>query len=773
MPASVALAFALLASLAPLGPVARAQAPSEAQELPVVDGPTYVIYQTPDGDVSCRLALPGEFVTVGGQTETPVHQINHLAGKDSATASASAGLIIILRGTSQLEANPEAKQAFINAAAKWESLISTQITVTIDVDYGTTFFGEPYSSDNTLGATSSGGFRVPYGQVRSRLVSRATAGSEEATLVNNLPATSLPTDIGNVPDVFLPSSVFSALGFTTSQTLPVPRIGFNSKFTFDFNPNDGVVGTDFDSVAVHEIGHALGFTSQVGSRELDSTRPLMASVWDFYRFRPGTATAGTFSSAQRILSSGTSLTDPHVHFSGGAEIQLATGKPDGTGGDEDQASHWKDDSTGIPFIGIMDPSIRRGRHEEITANDLKAIDFFGYSLAATPPPPSGGSVIEFSAASYAASETGRSAALTLTRTNPNSTTESVGVQVRTADNAAAVRCDDTTTLPGVAFARCDYLSTSADVTFAPGEASKTFTVPLVDDAHGEPNEIVRVEIASPGGALFQIGQRSAADLVITSDEAAGQTGASNPLDGNSFFVRMQYLDFLNREPEQGEPWTAVLDRCPNVNNDPTCDRLIVSESFFRSPEFNLKGGFIFRFYKLSFNRLPEYAEIAADMRSLNGATAAEVFAKRSFFTNSWTARTEFTNAYSPLMTPAQFVNALMDRYQLQSITTPDPTAPDGDVKVVLTRQQLIDRMTTAALTRAQVVRAIADSDQVSAAEFRPAFVAMQYYGYLRRTPEPAGFNAWLNYLNQNPNDFRTMVGGFVNSQEYRLRFGRP
>jgi hypothetical protein len=50
---------------------------------------------------------------------------------------------------------------------------------------------------------------------------------------------------------------------------------------------------------------------------------------------------------------------------------------------------------------------------------------------------------------------------------------------------------------------------------------------------------------------------------------------------------------------------------------------------------------------------------------------------------------------------------------------------------------------------------------------------MQYYGYLRRTPDAPGFNAWLNYLTAHPDDFRTMVNGFMNSQEYRLRFGQP
>ena len=56
-------------------------------------------------------------------------------------------------------------------------------------------------------------------------------------------------------------------------------------------------------------------------------------------------------------------------------------------------------------------------------------------------------------------------------------------------------------------------------------------------------------------------------------------------------------------------------------------------------------------------------------------------------------------------------------------------------------------------------------------QFNGAFVAMQYYGYLRRTPEAGGYQAWLNYLTAHPSDFRTMINGFMNSAEYRLRFG--
>jgi hypothetical protein len=104
--------------------------------------------------------------------------------------------------------------------------------------------------------------------------------------------------------------------------------------------------------------------------------------------------------------------------------------------------------------------------------------------------------------------------------------------------------------------------------------------------------------------------------------------------------------------------------------------------------------------------------------------------------------------------------------------TPDPANPDGAAKVTLTTNDLTNALNGSTMTRAQVLRAIVQSDEVTGNfEAVNAFVASQYYGYLRRTPDTGGFNGWVTYLTNNPSDFRTMVNGFVNSTEYRLRFG--
>src|SRR4030095_12952141 len=57
-------------------------------------------------------------------------------------------------------------------------------------------------------------------------------------------------------------------------------IGFNSAFSFDFNPDDGIGFTqiDFDSVGTHERGHALGFTSRSGQASVTQV-----SIWDLFR----------------------------------------------------------------------------------------------------------------------------------------------------------------------------------------------------------------------------------------------------------------------------------------------------------------------------------------------------------------------------------------------------------------------------------------------------------------------------------------------------------
>src|SRR6185295_4881957 len=281
---------------------------------------------------------------------------------------------------------PLAKNAFLRAAATWEQIIQDPITVIIDVDYGPLRFGQPYPDPNILGSTTSQkiGNATVYPEVRTRLIGQATS-QRESQVDNALPPGSIPTDIGSSTGIFAPSAVFRALGLIgpiadpaseTSLGRP-PAIGFNSNFGFDFEPDDGIDSgkTDFDAVAVHELGHALGFVSNVGSLESNPGAGITTSFLDLFRLRPG-ASLGTFPTAPRIQSSG----GAQVFFFGPFELALSTGRPDGSGGDGRQASHWKDDDIIGQYVGIMDPTIPPGRRFTITPNDLLAFDSFGYRV---------------------------------------------------------------------------------------------------------------------------------------------------------------------------------------------------------------------------------------------------------------------------------------------------------------------------------------------------------------------------------------------------------
>jgi hypothetical protein len=230
------------------------------------------------------------------------------------------------------------------------------------------------------------------------------------------------------------------------------------------------------------------------------------------------------------------------------------------------------------------------------------------------------------------------------------------------------------------------------------------------------------------------------------------------IDDSDFFVQQQYIDFLSRFPDTDgfNAWMKVLDSC---NGDRNCldgvdgKRVLVSQSFFLAQEFRIKGYFVYRFYKASLGRLPTYPEIVADMRSVTGQTEAEVVAKRNAFAAGWLGRGDFAAKYPASLTHEEYVNKLL---QTAGIS-------------VANKDQLIAGLANGTESRASVLRKIVESAELDAKEFNPAFVAMQYYGYLRREPEAEGYNAWLKYLSNNPGDYKTMVWGFVYSSEYRNR----
>jgi hypothetical protein len=383
--------------------------------------------------------------------------------------------------------------------------------------------------------------------------------------------------------------------------------------------------------------------------------------------------------------------------------------------------------------------------------------------------------VQFSNATYSVNENDASKSITITVSRIGDTAGAATVEYRTVDDPAIVPCNpnDPSAVPqhGKAFARCDYSTNLDTLTFDIGQTVKTFTIPLINDTHVEGNETFQIALQNPQGA--SAGSQQTATVTIIDDDTVQSN--TNPINQTPLFIRMQYLDFLSREPEPGEPWSAVINGCANPfnrpNNDPSanCDRIKVSAAFFGSDEFKLKGFFVFLYYKVSFgsqatpNYVPQYDEIAPDMRRVTGSSTEERVDKTFNFAEDWVTRPAFVARYAS-KTNAQFVDELLANVGA-SLANPDPVSGE-------TRNSLVAALDGGTKTRAQVLRIIVESRAVNDPQVNHAFVAMQYYGYLRRTPDPDGYLSWLNTINPPTSaDPRDMVNGFLNSDEYFLRFG--
>ncbi|HET7377664.1 MAG TPA: Calx-beta domain-containing protein, partial [Anaerolineae bacterium] len=147
--------------------------------------------------------------------------------------------------------------------------------------------------------------------------------------------------------------------------------------------------------------------------------------------------------------------------------------------------------------------------------------------------------IQFNAPSYIVSENNPQALINVTRLGDTSGVATV--TFATSDNAGSQACN---IINGRASTRCDYEAVTTTLSFAAGEASKTVGISIVNDAYQEGDETFTVTLTNFSGAAM--GSQTTATVKITDDDSAN---GSNPLTQTGFFVRQQYLDFLNREPD--------------------------------------------------------------------------------------------------------------------------------------------------------------------------------------------------------------------------------
>jgi hypothetical protein len=228
--------------------------------------------------------------------------------------------------------------------------------------------------------------------------------------------------------------------------------------------------------------------------------------------------------------------------------------------------------------------------------------------------------------------------------------------------------------------------------------------------------------------------------------------ANNPIDCPEFFVYQHYFDFLGRVPDPPgmAGWLAVLNNC--LPGDTQCDRLHVSSAFFRSAEFQGRGYFLYRFYSVAFGRKPDFNEFSQDRWRVSGFLSdVELEAANVSFVAEFMSRPAFVTKFNGLSNTA-YVDSLL--------STAGITHQSRDF--------WITALGNGTRTRAQVLREISESPEVSIKYYNQAFVVMQYFGYLHRQPDALYLN-WIAHLDAT-GDYRSMIDGFVSSLEYRARF---
>jgi hypothetical protein len=279
-----------------------------------------------------------------------------------------------------------------------------------------------------------------------------------------------------------------------------------------------------------------------------------------------------------------------------------------------------------------------------------------------------------------------------------------------------------------------------------------------------------------------LGQVSYVTGGLTVDLPNGVSAGTNLIDNTQFFVAQHYRDFLSREADASglQFWTNNVESCGTDANCRIVKQVDTSAAFFFSIEFQQTGFLVYKIYKTAFGNLPgkpvpvTFQQFFPDTQRIGqgvvvgqGNWQQQLETNKQNYVSLFVQRTDFRAAHGS-QDAATFVDTLF--------------ANAGATPTTDERNAAINAFNNAGggtAGEAAALRSVAESNAVSTNNFNPAFVLMQYFGYLRRNPDDApdsdfsGYNFWLSKLDQFGGNYKQaeMVKAFITSAEYRQRFG--
>lgn len=286
--------------------------------------------------------------------------------------------------------------ALQTAASYWSSKLSDPITVYLGVSFEALGGG-------VLGQASSLYYVRSYADVRNLLTLDKTSAADQSAVASLQPGSALSfwstqgdgssrldnDASANNSGLLVSAANLKALGAAVGTTAEAPdgHLSFSKDFAFSYSRAGGTPSGqhDFITVAEHEIGHALGFTSGVdridycldhaaGCALSGAPDQFEESEWfttlDLYRYSAPGALDWRVGGA------------PYFSIDGGASPieSFSTGEAHGNGY---QASHF-----GTSHLTLMRPTINAGVAYDATTADLLALDAIGWDMATAVPEPS-------------------------------------------------------------------------------------------------------------------------------------------------------------------------------------------------------------------------------------------------------------------------------------------------------------------------------------------------------------------------------------------------